>query len=53
MFIDESGLMLQPLLRRTWAPCGKTPMLRCSQRHDRISTISVLTISPGHQRLGL
>ena len=25
MFLDESGFMLQPLRRRTWAPPGKPP----------------------------
>ena len=24
MFLDETGLMLQPLVRRTWAPSGRT-----------------------------
>jgi putative transposase len=27
-FVDESGLMLQPLLRRSWAPIGQPPDLR-------------------------
>lgn len=36
--------MLQPLVRRTWAPRGQTPILRPSaegrSRHDRLSVIS-------------
>lgn len=45
--------MLQPTVRRTWAPRGKTPMLDCWDRHDRLSVISALTLSPERKRLGL
>ncbi len=27
VFVDESGLLLAPLMRRTWVPCGQTPLL--------------------------
>ena len=52
-FVDESGFLLIPTVRRTWAPKGKTPLLRHSYRRDRISTISALTVSPRRARLGL
>jgi len=52
-FVDESGFLLIPTVRRTWAPRGKTPLLHHSYRRDRISTISALTVSPGRGRLGL
>lgn len=45
--------MLQPTVRRTWAPRGKTPVLRCWHRHDRLSVISAITVSPQRRRLGL
>ena len=45
--------MLQPLVRRTWAPRGETPVLDCWDRHDRLSVISALTVSPHRHRLGL
>ena len=45
-FLDESGFMLQPTVRRTWAPSGRTPILVESARHDRISAIGALSISP-------
>jgi transposase len=45
--------MLQPLCRRTWAPRGQTPILHQWTRHDRLSTISALTVSPLGRRLGL
>ncbi len=45
--------MLQPLVRRTWAPRGQTPILRQWDRHDRLSVASVLTVAPRRRRLGL
>jgi len=45
--------MLQPVVRRTWAPRGKTPTQEQWDRHDRLSVISVLTVSPRRRRLGL
>jgi transposase len=38
--------MLQPLVRRTWAPRGETPVHRSWDRHDRLSVITALTVSP-------
>lgn len=45
--------MLQPVVRRTWAPQGQTPIHRSWDRHDRLSVISAVTISPKRHRLGL
>ena len=53
MFIDESGFMLQPLVRATWAPKGKTPVLKSWARHDRLTVFSALTLSPLRRRMGL
>jgi|SRR5580692_5293546 len=51
--LDESGFMLAPVVRRTMAPRGQTPILDCSDRRDRISVISAITLSPRAQRIGL
>jgi transposase len=52
VFIDETGFFLHPLVRRTWAPCGQTPILRQRTRHHRkISTIGGISISPRRRRL--
>jgi transposase len=51
VFLDETGLMLQPLVRRTWAPRGQTPVLRSWDRHDRWSVIGALTVAPWAWRL--
>lgn len=53
VFIDETGFMLQPLVRATWAPRGKTPVLKSWDRHDRLTGLSALTLSPQRRRLGL
>lgn len=53
VFADESGFQLIPTVRRTWAPRGQTPVLRHSYRHDRISAISAISVSPRRRRLGL
>jgi len=46
VFLDESGFMLQPVCRRTWAPSGQTPIQRAWDRHDRLSAIAALALSP-------
>jgi transposase len=53
VFLDESGFRLTPTVRRTLAPRGRTPILETWDRHDRISAISAVTISPKRRRLGL
>jgi transposase len=45
--------MLQPLARRTWAPRGQTPIQYAWDRHDRVSAIAALTLSPARKRIGL
>jgi transposase len=53
VFIDESGFLLIPSVRKTWAPCGRTPVIHHWYRHDRLSVISALSVSPKRRRLGL
>lgn len=52
-FLDESGFLLQPLVRRTLAPRGKRVVMRCSAKHDRVSAISCVTLSPQARHAGL
>jgi transposase len=42
-----------PMRRRTWAPAGYTPIVAYIYKHDRISALAALTVSPKHQHLGL
>ncbi len=53
VFLDESGFMLTPTVRRTLAPRGKTPVLSAWDRRDRLSAISCITLSPLAGRPGL
>lgn len=45
--------MLQPTVRRTWAPKGQTPIHDSWDRRDRLSATSAVTVSPKRRRLGL
>lgn len=50
VFVDESGFMLTPTIRRTFAPCGQTPVNNVFNPHGRISAIGALTVSPSRKR---
>jgi transposase len=52
VFVDESGFMLTPIWRRTWAPRGCTPIVKLSKPHGRISVIGAITISPKRRHFG-
>jgi len=45
--------MLQPIVRRTWAPQGETPIQYSWDHRDRLSVISAITVSAKRRRLGL
>lgn len=52
--IDESGLLMAPLVRRTWAVRGHTPVLvQRSGRREKVSVAAALWLSPRRDRLGL
>ena len=53
VFVDESGFMLIPGVRRTSALRGETPIHHHRYGHDRISVISGVSVSPTRHRFGL
>jgi transposase len=54
VFLDESGLLLAPLVRRSWAPRGQTPVFYQRLRYrEKVSMIAALTVSPRGRRVGL
>jgi hypothetical protein len=54
VFLDESGVLLNPLVRRTLAPRGQTPILKVRGRHrQKVSVLAALSLSPRRQRLNL
>jgi transposase len=50
VFLDEFGMMLQPTRRRTWALAGQTPIQKAWDRHDRLSGIGAVHVTPTTQR---
>lgn len=54
VFVDESGILMAPLVRRSWAPRGQTPILfQRTRSHRKISVIAALGISPERERVSL
>src|SRR5436305_10647584 len=55
VLIDESGLLMAPLVRRTWAPRGQTPRLvqQGAGTRQKVSVSTALWLSPRRDRLGL
>jgi transposase len=55
IFADESGLLMAPLVRRTWAPRGRRPVLQQRGRHrEKVSIAGALWWAPWRRRqLGL
>ena len=52
--IDQSpGAALTPVVRRTYAPRGRTPIVEAWHRKGRVSAISAVTVSPVRRRPGL
>jgi transposase len=53
-FIDESGVMMAPLLQRTWSPRGRTPVLQQRGRHrTKVSAIAAVVLSTHLRRARL
>lgn len=54
VLIDETGLFINPLVRRTWAVRGRTPVIGGDGGHrQKVSVIGAVSISPRAHRLGL
>lgn len=55
VFIDESGLLMAPLVRRSWAPRGHRPVLHQRGKHrEKVSVAAALWWTPWRlQRVGL
>lgn len=53
VFVDEAGFRLGPTVRRTFAPRGRTPVIKVAEPHDRISVIGAVVVRPGTNWAGL
>lgn len=45
MFVDECGFYLDPVVRRTWAPRGETPIQYSWTRQGRLSVFTALVVT--------
>jgi transposase len=51
VFLDESGFLMAPLVRRSWAPRGQTPLLlQRGVHHQKVSVIAVLCLRGPERR---
>ena len=53
VFLDESGFLLIPNVKRTWAPKGETPIVRYRLDHKELSAINALAVSPKRKHIAL
>lgn len=54
MLLDESGFSLVSPLKRTWAPCGQTPVVRTSlNHHQRLNLFGAILVPYFKKRLRL
>jgi transposase len=54
VFLDESGLLLLPVVRRTWSRCRQTPVLRhVGRNRKKLSAIAALCVSPDRREVPL
>ena len=52
IFLDEAGVLITPLVRRTWAPRGQTPVLyQRGRSRQKVSVIAALVIPPRRDRV--
>jgi transposase len=54
VLMDESGLLMAPLRRRSWALCGHPPPMEQKGRHrEKVSVAGALCLTPRRDRLTL
>jgi transposase len=54
MLLDESGLLMAPLLRRSWAPKGHPPRLEQKGKHrEKVSVAAGLILNAGQDEVSL
>jgi hypothetical protein len=51
VFVDETGFMMYPTVRKSFSPRGQAPVNKVSDPHGRISTIGAIAISPDRNKL--
>lgn len=47
VFADEAGIQMTPNLRRTWAPCGQTPVIHhVTRSYRKVSAMGAIAVTP-------
>jgi transposase len=52
VFIDETGFMMYPTIRKSFSPRGEPPVNLVTNPHGRISTIGAISFRPADGHLG-
>jgi transposase len=51
---DEAGFLMSPSVKKTWAPRGDTPVVRCrTRRHKKVSVPGAVALRPATGELAL
>jgi transposase len=53
VFLEESGFLLIPTLKRTWAPQGQTPYCPMWYKQGRVNAFNAVVVSPQRKHLAL
>jgi transposase len=51
VFVDETGFMMYPTVRKSFSPRGEAPLNKVSDPHGRISTIGAIAVNPSRDDL--
>jgi transposase len=52
IFLDETGFLMAPLVRRTWSPRSQTPIFyQRGGSHQKVSCMGALAVPPARDRL--
>lgn len=54
VFADETGFMMNPSVKKTWAPAGKTPVIVYRNRHHKkLSVLGAVVYEPARNRFSV
>jgi len=54
VFLDKRGFLLAPLVRRSWAPSGQTPVLyQRGRHHKKVSAVAAQCVAPDRDQVRL
>lgn len=52
MFADEAGIQMAGNVKRTWAPCGETPVIKqVTRSYRKVSAMGAIAVTPAGRRI--